>query len=140
MRWPSLTPAGTRTFTSRGRNSLPVPRHVGHGRSTTMPRPPTCGQGWLSETRPWSSSRASCAHGSEAADLVVRPAPGGVAEDVARGGHVLELLLIAARIGMMLLRKTAVRSPALLVARAFGHPQRLVVVLLEPLPLRRHGL
>src|SRR5438094_139062 len=40
MRWQSLTPGGTRTLTSRGRRSLPVPPHVGHGRSTTMPRPP----------------------------------------------------------------------------------------------------
>src|SRR5205807_9627025 len=72
-------------------------------------------------------------HRAEAADLVVLLALGGVAEDVPRAGNVLELLLVADRVRVMLLRQAAVGGLDLLVARALGNPQRLVVVLLEPL-------
>src|SRR2546425_213327 len=125
MRWPSLTPAGTRTLTSRGRSSLPVPRHVGHGRSTTMPRPPHCGQGAeevaevvgiadverevaaLGSAATEAAARAeaaeaSAAHRAEPADLVVLLAFGGVAEHVPGRRDVLELLLVTARVGMVL--------------------------------------
>ena len=32
--WPSFTPAGIRTFTSRGRRMMPAPLHTSHGSST----------------------------------------------------------------------------------------------------------
>ncbi len=56
MRWPSATPAGMRTWTSRGRRSTPVPRHVGHGSSTTTPAPPQARHGEENEKKPWFSS------------------------------------------------------------------------------------
>ena len=56
MRWPSVTPAGMRTLTWRGRRSTPRPWQVGHGSVTSVPRPPHCGQGELNEKKPWLSS------------------------------------------------------------------------------------
>src|SRR3546814_1013558 len=55
IRWPSPTPGGTRSFTSRGRRSTPVPRQPGQGSSTTEPRPPHAGHGDENEKRPWLS-------------------------------------------------------------------------------------
>src|SRR4051794_25287375 len=45
-----------RTWTSRGRRSTPVPRHVGHGSSTTTPAPWQARQGEENEKNPWFSS------------------------------------------------------------------------------------
>ena len=50
--WPLLTPAGMRTFSSRGRRSMPDPRQVLHGCSMRMPRPPHTGQGRLMAKKP----------------------------------------------------------------------------------------
>ena len=54
--WPSDTPAGMRACTSRGRFSTPLPRHVGHGSSMTVPPPPQRRHGDENENRPWLSS------------------------------------------------------------------------------------
>src|SRR5699024_9363756 len=40
IRWPSLTPAGTRTLTVCVAGVRPLPWHVSHGDSMIMPRPP----------------------------------------------------------------------------------------------------
>ncbi len=56
MRWPSETPAGMRTLTSRGRRSMPEPRHVEQGSVMTEPEPPHAGQGVENENMPWLSS------------------------------------------------------------------------------------
>src|SRR5437763_16991836 len=47
-----------RTLTWRGRLSTPVPRHVGHGDSTMVPRPEQRGHARLNEKGPWLSSTA----------------------------------------------------------------------------------
>src|SRR5207249_9450877 len=54
-RWPSATPTGMRTFTSRVRVSAPPPPQVGQGLSTTQPLPPQRGQIWENEKGPWRS-------------------------------------------------------------------------------------
>jgi hypothetical protein len=54
---PVLHPGGIRTLTDRFRCSTPVPRQVGQGVSTMVPRPPHWGQIWLREKRPWLSWR-----------------------------------------------------------------------------------
>ena len=55
MRWPSVTPAGMRTFTWRGRCSTPVPRQLPQGVSIFMPWPPQVGHVWLKLNMPWLS-------------------------------------------------------------------------------------
>src|SRR5579862_5111892 len=76
IRWPSSTPGGMRTLTVRLRRSVPVPWHVGHGVSTTVPRPLHCGQIVDSEKRPWlSSSVPSPLHLGQVCVLVPGAAP-----------------------------------------------------------------
>ena len=76
------------------------------------------------------------------AHLVVLLALLGVAEHVVRGGDLLEALLgvLVPRVGVgvELLRELPVGARDLLVGRARRHAEHLVVVLLEPLPLRSH--
>ena len=56
MRWPSSTPAGMRTFTVRGRTSIPRPLQFLHLSLTTLPRPPQVGQTSENENGPWSTA------------------------------------------------------------------------------------
>ena len=58
MRWPSSTPAGTRTFTVRGRTSMPRPLQCLHLSLTTVPRPPHVGHTCENENGPWSTATA----------------------------------------------------------------------------------
>ena len=82
-------------------------------------------------------------HRAEPTDLVVLLALRGVAEDVVGGRDLLEALLglgvALVRVGMMLARELAVRLRDVLLGRALRDAERLVVVLLEPFALRRHG-
>ena len=64
----------------------------------------------------------------------------GVAEHVVGGGDLLEALLGArVGVGVVLLGQLPVGARDLLVGRRVRHAEDLVVVLLEPLPLGRHG-
>ena len=76
------------------------------------------------------------------ADLVVLLALLGVAEHVVRGGDLLEpllgLLVARVRVGVVLLGELLVGARDLLLGRALRHAEHRVVVLLEPLALRRH--
>lgn len=56
MRWPSSTPAGMRTFTSRLRRTAPDPEHWVQGSVTIEPRPPQATHGDENEKNPWLSS------------------------------------------------------------------------------------
>ena len=78
--------------------------------------------------------------GPESADLVVLLALGRVAEHVVGGRDLLEAVLGArVGVGVVLLGQLAVGLADLLVGRRVGHPEHLVVVLLEPLTLGCHG-
>src|SRR5436309_13072586 len=55
MRWPSSTPGGIRTLTSRRRRSTPRPPHWWHGFLMIVPRPPHVGQTCENENGPWST-------------------------------------------------------------------------------------
>ena len=79
------------------------------------------------------------------ADLVVLLALLGVAEHVVRGRHLLELLLghLVARVlvGVVLLRRASCRRAVISFSVAPSrHAEHRVVVLLEPLALRSHGV
>src|SRR5581483_2171931 len=82
--------------------------------------------------------------GHHVADLVVLLPLGGVAEDVVGGGDVLELLLRllvpGVGVGVVLLGQLAVGARDVLLGRPLLEPEHGVVVLFEPLPLRRHRL
>ncbi len=88
-----------------------------------------------------AAAEARC-HRPEAAHLVVLLALLRVAEHVVGGRDLLEPLLglhvALVRVGVMLTSELAVRLRDLLRGRAFRDAERLVVVLLEPFPLRRH--
>ena len=76
---------------------------------------------------------------AQAADLVVLLALGRVAEHVVGGRDLLEPVLgPGVGVGVVLLGQLAVGLADLLVGRRVGHPQHLVVVLLEPLTLGCH--
>ena len=76
------------------------------------------------------------------ANLVVLLALLGIAEHVVRGGDLLEALLglfvPRVRVGVVLLGELPIRARDVFLGRAFRHAEHVVVVLLEPLPLRSH--
>src|SRR5918996_3119882 len=82
------------------------------------------------------------AHRAELADLVVLLAPLGVADDVVGGRDLLEAflgsLVAGVGVGVVLARQLPVRLADVLLGRAVAHPEDPVVILLEPLTLRRH--
>ncbi len=80
-------------------------------------------------------------HGAHGPDLVVLLASVGITEDVVGGADLFERLLVArVGIGMVLLGQLAVGARDLLGRGRARHTQGLVVVLLEPFTLRRHGV
>src|SRR5690606_14574158 len=82
------------------------------------------------------------AGGPEPANLVVLLALLGVADHVVGGGHLLEALLggPVARVVVRVVaaRQLAIRALDVLLGGGLAHPEDPVVVLLEPLALRRH--
>ena len=55
MRLPSRTPAGMLTRSRLTERWAPVPLHVGHGSSITVPEPWQFEHGWEIEKIPWLS-------------------------------------------------------------------------------------
>src|ERR1700757_4369718 len=53
IRLPSWTPAGMLARSLRMLRGAPVPLHVGHGSSITVPEPPQFEHGWEIEKIPW---------------------------------------------------------------------------------------
>src|SRR5690606_33153011 len=86
----------------------------------------------------------TCAHGPEAADLVVLLALLGVADHVVGGRDLLEALLggLVARVGVgvVLARELPVGVLDLLLGGGLADPEDSVVILLEPLTLGGHEL
>ena len=93
-------------------------------------------------TEPAARTTRADAARDHLADLVVLLALLDVTEDVVRGRDLLEALLglrvTGIRVGMVLLGQLSVGALDVLVARAGLHAEHGVVVLLEPLALRRH--
>src|SRR5690606_37033451 len=104
-------------------------------------------EGGAEATRPRAGAARAPAEaagrGAEAADLVVLLALGLVAQDVVGRGDLLEALLgpgiAGVGVGVVLARQLPVRLGDVLGGGRARHAQDGVVVLLEPLPLRRHG-
>ena len=101
------------------------------------------GVGVVHVEREAARAAAGAAHRAEPADLVVLGALGLVTEHVVGGRHRLEALLgrgvAGVLVGVQLAGQLAVGLGDLLGRRRLGDAEDLVVVLLEPLPLRGHG-
>jgi hypothetical protein len=88
---------------------------------------------WLTE---------SARHRAEPAHLVVLLALGLVAEHVVGRADLLEplfgLIVAGVRVRVMLAGQLSVRASDVLRVGGLGHPEHVVIVLLEPLSLRSH--
>ena len=141
---PRWGPAGTRPRWRPPRPPNRFPRM-----SPKPPMSPTSSKRtfWNAATEPAGPARAAEPARADAgrdhlADLVVLLALLGVAEHVVRGRDLLEALLgvlvPGVRVGVVLLGELPVRARDVLLGRPLRHAEHLVVVLLEPLPLRSH--
>ncbi len=133
----------------------------GSARARTAPPPPTAveeaaeqvaqvadvaqvvgGEGGATGTaEPAARAAEPARHRAESADLVVLLALLGVTHHVVGGRHLLEPLLgrrVLVGVGVVLARQLPVGLGDVLLRGLGVHAERLVVVLLEPLALRRH--